>query len=85
MVRYTKVPQYVQRVFKPKTVKVHIFKNKRINCRFLKIIHCSNNRVTSEKCMLVIRHIPEMTDGKAMKQTPNLKDNNKQPLILMEI
>ena len=23
-----------------------IFKNKRINCRFLKIIHCSNNSVT---------------------------------------
>jgi ABC-type phosphate/phosphonate transport system permease subunit len=28
-----------------------IFKNKRINCRFLKIIHCSNNSVTSEKCI----------------------------------
>ena len=87
MVRYTKVPQYVQRVFKPKTVKVHIFKNKRINYRFLKIIHCSNNRVTSEKsiiCLLVIRHIPEMTDGKAMNQTPNLKDNNKQPMDVVQ-
>ena len=31
---------------------VHIFKNKRINCRFLKIIRCSNNSVTSEKCII---------------------------------
>ena len=36
-----------------KKVKVHIFKNKRINCRFLIIIHCSNDRVTSEKCLIV--------------------------------
>ena len=35
-------------------VKVHLFKNKRINCRFLKIIHCSNNSVTSEKCIMYI-------------------------------
>jgi hypothetical protein len=46
-------PIISKRVFKPKTVKakVHIFKNKRINCRFLKIIHCSNNSVMSEKCI----------------------------------
>ena len=25
---------------------------KRINCRFLKIIHCSNNSVTPEKCII---------------------------------
>ena len=66
MVRY---PRYASLVFKPKTVKgykVHIFKNKSIQCRFLKIIHCSNNSVTSEKCIIrrdwryqgVIRNVP---------------------------
>jgi hypothetical protein len=38
---------------KQSKVKVHILKNKRINCRFLKIIHCSNNSVTSEKCIIM--------------------------------
>jgi len=37
---------------KQSKVKVHIFKNKRIFCRFLKIIHCWNNSVTSEKCIV---------------------------------
>ena len=41
-------------------VKVHIFKNKRINCRFLKIIHCSNNSVTSEKYVNDINLVPKM-------------------------
>ena len=34
-------------------VKVDIFKNKRINCKFLKIFHCSNNSITSEKCIFI--------------------------------
>jgi hypothetical protein len=37
---------------KQQKVKVYIFKNKRINYKFLKIIHCSKNSVTSEKCIM---------------------------------
>jgi hypothetical protein len=35
-------------------IKVHICKSKGIKCRFLKIIHCPNNSVTSEKCIKLI-------------------------------
>ena len=31
--------------------KVQICKNIRINCRFLKIMNCTNNSVASEKCI----------------------------------
>ena len=45
-------PKIWMSVFKPKTIIGYIFKNKRINCRFLKIIHCSNKSVTSEECII---------------------------------
>jgi hypothetical protein len=55
VVLYPKVPKYVYHVFKPKTIEGYTssyIQEQKNNCKFLKIIHWSNNSVTLEKCII---------------------------------